>query len=30
MADVDNTQEYPVTVTEEGDIVIEAMPVIVE
>lgn len=27
MADVDNTQEYPITLTEEGDVVIEATTV---
>lgn len=27
MADVDNTTEYPVTMTEEGDVVIEVIPI---
>lgn len=27
MADVDNHQEYPVTMTEEGDVILEVIPV---
>lgn len=27
MSDVDNHQEYPVTMTEEGDVILEVIPV---